>query len=253
MFVLFGLHYPLMSAVRVPLPPRTPEGLSRRARGFVETHGMRLPCQDLRPYRDVWLEHGIPAAEIDRAVAFQEVWGGIALPPAPAYEGGPRVLEADFPEDRGTDGWCFSAGDCRVSMGYGFMIGPGGEFGIDADHWTPLHSSTQGWVEALALAHHAGSWAQTVTKIKGDAVEEVDLDGFEPVPEVRDSPTPGGGAKTRSSPSTAVKPSATPLPAACRPTSIADSTHGASAATDPEESGWARNLHPCNKFWTFDR
>lgn len=183
--MLFGLHYPLMSAVRVPLPPRTPEGLSRRARGFVETHGVRLPCQDLRPYRDVWLEHGIPAAEIDRAVAFQEVWGGIALPPAPAYEGGPRVLEADFPEDRGTDGWCFSAGDCRVSMGYGFMIGPGGEFGIDADHWTPLHASTQGWVEALALAHHAGSWAQTVTKIKGDAVEEVDLDGFEAVPEVQ--------------------------------------------------------------------
>ncbi|WP_328388526.1 ImmA/IrrE family metallo-endopeptidase [Nocardia sp. NBC_00416] len=62
-----------MSAARVPLPPRTPESLSRRARYFVETHGMRLPCRDIRPYRNVWLDHGIPAAEIDRAVAFQEV------------------------------------------------------------------------------------------------------------------------------------------------------------------------------------
>ncbi|WP_327150771.1 hypothetical protein [Nocardia sp. NBC_01329] len=174
-----------MSAARVPLSPRTPESLSRRARYFVETHGMRLPCRDLRPYRDVWLDNGIPAAEIDRAVAFQEVWGGLALPPAPAYEGGPRVLEADAPETLVTDGWHFPAGDCRVSMAYGFMIGPGGEFGIDADHWTPLHAGTQGWVEALALAHHAGHWARTVTKIKGDAVEEVNLDGFEPVPEVQ--------------------------------------------------------------------
>lgn len=40
-------------------------------------------------------------------------------------------------------------------------------------------------MEALALAHHAGYWVKTVTKIKGDAVEELDLDGFEPVPEVQ--------------------------------------------------------------------
>jgi hypothetical protein len=174
-----------MADARVPLTPQAPEGLSRRARYFVEVHGLRVPRQDIRPYRDVWLNHGIPAAEIDRAVAFQERWGGIALPPAPAYEGGPRVLEADVPEGPAADGWRFPAGDCRVSMAHGFMIGPGGEFGIDASGWTPLHASTEGWVEALALAHHAGYWAKTVTKIKGDAVEELDLDGFEPVPEVQ--------------------------------------------------------------------
>ncbi|WP_459547941.1 hypothetical protein [Nocardia sp. X0981] len=117
------------------MPPtsRTPEGLSRRARYFVENHGLRVPCRDLRRYRDVWLEHGIPAAEIDRAVAFQEVRGGIALPPAPAYEGGPRVLEADVPEGPTVEGWRFPAGERRVSSAYGFMIGSGGEFGIDAD------------------------------------------------------------------------------------------------------------------------
>ncbi|MFC9534299.1 hypothetical protein ACFT38_27690 [Streptomyces sp. NPDC056975] len=170
---------------RVPLTPQAPEGLSRRARYFVEAHGLRVPRRNLTLCRAVWLERGIPAAEIDRAVAFQECWGGIALPPAPAYEGGPRVLEADAPEGSAADGWRFPAGGCRVSMAHGFMIGPGGEFGIDADRWTPLHASTEGWVEALALADHAGYWAKIITKIKGSAVEGLDLDGFEPVPEVQ--------------------------------------------------------------------
>ncbi|MFE6064728.1 hypothetical protein [Streptomyces sp. NPDC056431] len=170
---------------RTPLTPRAPERLTPRARYFVETHGLCVPRRDMRRHRDVWLQHGIPAVEIDRAVAFQELWGGIALPPAPAYEGGPRVFEADVPEGPSADGWRFPAGDCRVSMAHGFMIGPGNEFGIDADRWTPLNASTEGWVEALALAHHAGHWAKTITKIKGDAVDQVDLDGFEPVPEVQ--------------------------------------------------------------------
>ncbi|MFI9389708.1 hypothetical protein ACIG53_02395 [Streptomyces bauhiniae] len=69
-------------------------------------------------YREVWLQNGIP----------------------PAYEGSPRVLEADVPEGSAVSGWRFSAGGCRVSMACGFMIGRGGEFGIDADHWTPLRS-----------------------------------------------------------------------------------------------------------------
>ncbi|MFF3215722.1 hypothetical protein ACFYYB_34485 [Streptomyces sp. NPDC002886] len=170
---------------RVPQTPQAPEGLSRRARYFVEVHGLRVPHRDLTPLRETWLEHGIPAAEIDRAVAFQGRWGGIALPPAPEYEGGPRVLEADVPEGSDAHGWRFPAGGCRVSMGHGFMIGPGGEFGIDADRWTPLHASTEGWVEALALADHAGYWAKTITKIKGGAVDELDLHGFEQVPEVQ--------------------------------------------------------------------
>nr|WSX54171.1 hypothetical protein OG409_37835 [Streptomyces sp. NBC_00974] len=173
-----------MADARVPLT-RAPDGLSRRAQYFVEVHGLRVPRRDIRPHRGVWLEHGIPAAEIDRAIAFQECWGGIALPPAPAYEGGPRVLEADVPEGPPADGWRFPAGDCRVSMAYGFMIGPGGEFGIDAYRWTPLHASTEGWVEALALAQHARYWAKSVVRVKGDAVEDLDLEGFEPVPEIQ--------------------------------------------------------------------
>uniref|UniRef100_A0AAU2JYS7 Uncharacterized protein n=1 Tax=Streptomyces sp. NBC_00049 TaxID=2903617 RepID=A0AAU2JYS7_9ACTN len=88
----------------VPLTPRAP-GLTRRARSFVETHGLRAPSPDPGPYRDVWLGHGIPAAVIDRAVAFHDRRGGIVLPPAPAYEGGPRVLEADAVDASDLDGY----------------------------------------------------------------------------------------------------------------------------------------------------
>ncbi|MFJ4809373.1 hypothetical protein [Streptomyces longwoodensis] len=174
-----------MADARVSLIPQAPEGLSQRARYFVEQHGLRVPHRDLKTLREAWLEQGIPAAEIDRAVAFQERWGGLALPPALEYEGGPRVLETGAPEGSAANGWRFPAGGGRISMAHGFMIGPGGEFGIDADYWTPLHASTEGWVEALALANHAGYWAKTITKISGSAVEELNLDGFEPVPEVQ--------------------------------------------------------------------
>lgn len=151
----------------------------------MEAHGLRLPRRDLATYREDWLGHGVPAAEIDRALAYQERWGGLALPPAPAYEGGPRILAAGTPRGRAPDGWRFPAGGCRVLMAHGFMIGPEGEFGIDAHHWTPLHAGPEGWVEALALAAHANHWARTVTTLKGAAVDELDLSGFEPVPEVQ--------------------------------------------------------------------
>lgn len=55
---------------RVRLTPVAPEGLSRRARRFVEVHGLRVPCPDVRPHRDVWLRHGIPAEAADPAAAF---------------------------------------------------------------------------------------------------------------------------------------------------------------------------------------
>ncbi|MEW2418131.1 hypothetical protein AB0953_31175 [Streptomyces sp. NPDC046866] len=160
-------------------------GLSHRAHRFVDAHGVRLPGLDIRRHRDVWIGHGIPAAEIDRAVAFQDRWGGLALPPAPFYEGGPRILDADCPEGSATEGWSFAAGDCRVSMAYGFMTGPDGAFGIHAHHWAPLHASTDGWVESLALAAHARRWAKTVIRITGMAVEALDFGGYEPVPEVQ--------------------------------------------------------------------
>ncbi|MGQ4730848.1 hypothetical protein ACUN3E_24655 [Streptomyces sp. Ju416(a)] len=165
--------------------PVAPAGLSRRAQRFIETEGIRVHRQDIRPHHDAWIEHGIPAAEIERATAFQDRWGGLALPTAPFYEGGPRVLDADCPEETPAEGWSFPAGDCRVSMAYSFMIGPDGAFGIDAYRWTPLHASTDGWVESLALAAHAQRWAETITRIKGKAVESLDLNGFEPVPEVQ--------------------------------------------------------------------
>ncbi|MFC9537284.1 hypothetical protein [Streptomyces sp. NPDC056975] len=164
--------------------PVGPAGLSCRAQRFVEVDGIRLQRQDIRRYRDAWVGQGIPAAEIDRAAAFQDCWGGLALPPAPFYEGGPRILDADCPEGSETEGWSHQAGSCRVSMAYGFRIGPDGAFGIDAYRWTPLHARTDGWVESLALAAHARRWAQTVTRIKGKAVESLDLSGYEPVPEV---------------------------------------------------------------------
>ncbi|GGS74069.1 hypothetical protein GCM10010222_13820 [Streptomyces tanashiensis] len=165
--------------------PVAPAGLSGRARRFVEVDGIRLPGQDVLGRRDVWIRHGIPAAEVERAAAFQDRWGGLVLPPAPFYEGGPRILDADCPEGSTTEGWWFPAGTGRVSMAYGFMIGPEGAFGIDGYQWTPLHASTDGWVESLALAAHARRWAGTVTRVTGKAVDSLDLAGYEPVPEVQ--------------------------------------------------------------------
>jgi hypothetical protein len=40
-------------------------------------------------------------------------------------------------------------------------------------------------VESLALTAHATRWAKTVTRIKGKAVESLDLGGYELVPEVQ--------------------------------------------------------------------
>lgn len=165
--------------------PVGPAGLSRRAQRFVEVDGIRLWRQDLRRHRDAWTGHGIPGSEVERAAAFQDRWGGLALPPAPFYEGGPRILGADCPEGSAAAGWSFPAGEARVSMAYAFMVGPDGAFGIDAYQWTPLHASTDGWVESLAFAAHARRWAKTVTRLTGKAAAALDLGGYEPVPEVQ--------------------------------------------------------------------
>ncbi|WP_374115715.1 hypothetical protein [Streptomyces sp. NK15101] len=37
----------------------------------------------------------------------------------------------------------------------------------------------------MALAGHARRWAGTTTRITGEAVDSLDLEGYEPVPEVR--------------------------------------------------------------------
>lgn len=77
-------------------------------------------------------------------------------------------------------------GPSRVD-GLRFLIGPGGEFGIHGlgCRWAPLHASTDGWVESLALATHARLWAKTITRVTGDAVDCLDLGGYEQVPEVQ--------------------------------------------------------------------
>lgn len=170
-------------ACTVAVPP--PEGLSRRARRFVGAHGIRVAATEIEPLRPKWLAHGIPGEVVDRVSAFQERWGGLVLPPAPAYDGGPRFFDADTPEGSAEEGWWFSAGDERVSLPYGFVIGPFGEFGIHGDRWTPLHSDVGGWVESLALADHAARWAASITQVTGEAVDELDLEAYTPVPEVR--------------------------------------------------------------------
>ncbi|GID33399.1 hypothetical protein Abr02nite_83820 [Paractinoplanes brasiliensis] len=121
-------------------------------------------------------QSGIPAAEIDRTVAFQRRWGGLVLPPAPQYDGGPRYFQADTPDSSPTEaadgspvpGWWFEAGPQRTAVPYSFMIGPTDEFGIhDGRRWVPLHASIEGWIESLALAHHAANWAKQITKVTG--------------------------------------------------------------------------------------
>ena len=169
------------------------EGLTRRARSFVVAHGVRADVPDVEQYRPRWLELGIPVSEIDRAAAFQQRWGGLVLPPAPEYGGGPRYFEVDTPDDSPAEtsdgctayGWWFEAGLQRTAVAYSFMIGPVGEFGIHAQRWVPLHASVEGWVESLALAHHAAMWAKQITKVTGEAVNTLGLDRFEPVAEVR--------------------------------------------------------------------
>ncbi|MFG1998844.1 hypothetical protein ACGFNU_06810 [Spirillospora sp. NPDC048911] len=161
-----------------------PDGLTRRARDFVRVHGVRVESLAVEQWRVRWLDLGIPAAEIDRAAVYSSRWGGLVLPPAPHYEGGPRILCPDTPEGSPAEGWWFDAGPQRCSVPYAFMIGPNGEFGIHSERWVPLHATVEGWVESVALAYHASLWAKEITRVAGDGVEALRLEGYEPVPEI---------------------------------------------------------------------
>lgn len=131
-----------------------------------------------------WLNRGVPAAVVERMAAFEAQWGGLQLPPAPLYEGGPKMFQTDVPEITAGD-WWFEAGPQRVSMPYGFCVGPHGEFGIeDGVRRVVLHESVAGWVESLALAYRARRWATRVTQVRGRAVDRLDLSGFEPFDDV---------------------------------------------------------------------
>jgi hypothetical protein len=160
-------------------------GLTRRARSFVTGHGIRIDVPPIGRLAEQWLALGVPSVEIDRVKEYQERWGGLVLPPAPHYDGGPRCLDSDLPEGSPDEGWLYPAGTDRCAIPYSFMIGPGGEFGVYGYRWTPLHRTVEGWVESVALAYHASMWAQQVTRVTGDRVDDVALDGFEPVEEVK--------------------------------------------------------------------
>jgi hypothetical protein len=149
----------------------------------VGVHGVTVDVRPVEDHRQWWLDRDIPAAVIDRMAAYQRRWGGLLLPPASQYDGGPKYLDPDSPE-ADSAGWWFEAGMQRTAVPYSFMISPSGEFGIHADTWAPLHANVDGWVESLALAHHASMRAKQVTKFVGDDVDGIELDGYEPVREV---------------------------------------------------------------------
>ncbi|MER6825508.1 hypothetical protein ABT352_05935 [Streptosporangium sp. NPDC000563] len=161
-----------------------PPGLTRRARNFVQVHGQRVDFLKVDQYRDSWLSSGIPEHEIDRVAEYAARWGGLLLPPAPHYDGGPRVLCPDTPEGSPAEGWWFEAGVQRTAVPYSFMIGPSGEFGVLGDRWVPLHATVEGWVESVALAYHAAMYAKRIVKVTADEVEAIRLEGHEPVQEV---------------------------------------------------------------------
>jgi hypothetical protein len=117
-------------------------------------------------------------------VAFQERWGGLKLPLPPVYEG-PVHLDADGPEDWAEEGWWFGAGDQRTAVPYCFLISPTGEFGMYWDRWVPLHSTIEGWVESVALAHYAAGAAKKVTRRTGRRAAKISLADYDPVPEVK--------------------------------------------------------------------
>jgi hypothetical protein len=136
--------------------------------------------------REHWTGRGIPPGIIERLADFEDQWGGLLLPPSPRYDGGPKFFRSDVPEPAPGGGWWFEAGDQRASVPYGFMVGPGDEFGILGlgDRWVALHASVAGWVEAVALAYHVRFWAANVTTVTGAAVDDLDLTGLAPVAEV---------------------------------------------------------------------
>jgi hypothetical protein len=155
--------------------------LSPHARGFVYSHGVRTEARRLEQYREGWVEHGIPSAVVERALEFQDLWGGLVLPPGPFYDGGPKYFDVGVFERSERGEWMFEVGPSRAAVPYGFMFGPEGAFGIATTRWVPLHGTIEGWIESLALAHDAFTYAERVTRYSGARVESVDFTALEPV------------------------------------------------------------------------
>jgi len=163
--------------------PKKLDGLTKRASYVISTRGVHVGYRPLN--RQAWLDGGVPEDVFQRAVAFQQRWGGLALPPPPEYDGGPVIFDAGVPETGPGGEWYFEAGRVRAAVPYGFVVGPHGEFAIETHEWTALHVTVDGWVESVALAHYAAWAAHRTTRMRGTEVDELDLDGFEPVPAVQ--------------------------------------------------------------------
>ena len=160
-----------------------PSGLSSCARRFVRTHGVRVPSWSVERHLSHWTGLGRPDTAIEALLAHQERWGGLALPPADDYEGGPYDLDADDPDPE-----LFAVGRPRCSVPFAFAVDREGRFGVCGSGlpWVPLHSSVAGWVESLALTYHARQNAQTVRRLAGSQAEKLiaGLAGRAPAPEV---------------------------------------------------------------------
>ena len=85
----------------------------------------------------------------------------------------------------GETGWWIECGDQRSALPYGFMVAPGGSFGILEASWVPLHASLDGWIESLALTYAVSGRAAHVRRIVGSEVDALDLTDLQPVVEVQ--------------------------------------------------------------------
>lgn len=151
-----------------------PEGLTPRARRFVQVHGVRVPTWTVEQHQRHWTGLGRPARAIDQLMAHQQRWGGLVLPPAVNYEGGPFHLGADDPDDD-DDGVVFTVGRPRRSVPYAFAVDRDGRFGICGSGypWVALHASIDGWVESLALTYAAREEAQLIRRITGTEADNL--------------------------------------------------------------------------------
>lgn len=152
------------------------------AASFLHGHAVRVERRPVEMLRALWLDMGLPADAIDRAVEFEARWGGLVLPPAPCYEGGPRAFSVSVHEGSAEEGWWFWAGDQRFSVPFRFLLGPRGEFALEgASRKILLHASIDGWVESVALSYRASMFAGQITNVRGAAVADLDLGALEPV------------------------------------------------------------------------
>ncbi len=171
-------------------PP--PDGLSRRAEYFIAVHGARLTVPKVDDWPAEWRAAGVAEEVTQSAAVYQARWGGLTLPPAPEYDGGPWFLLPNAAEKRecsAGQGWWYEAGPPRTALPYSFLVGPDGSFGIaesisSGDIWVPLHASVEGWVESVALAYTARMYAREVRRLSGKEVDTLNLAEMEPVAEV---------------------------------------------------------------------